>query len=59
MAIVLEDVDAAHAPQLVFPSTPDVSRCCLSLAAAVATVTGGDLGEVASLAAANLPLNIP
>ena len=59
VVVVLADVDAAHAPQTIFPSTPHVSRCCLSLSAAVVTVVGGDLGEVASLAAGNWRLKVP
>ena len=59
MVVVLADVDAVHAPRPVFPSTPDVSRCCLPLAAAVVTVAGEDLGEVTSLAAGNWRLKVP
>ena len=58
MVVVLADVDAVHAPRPVFPSTPDVSRCCLPLAAAVVTVAGEDLGEVTSLAAGNWRLKV-
>ena len=36
MVVTLADVDAVYAPRLVFPLTPNISRCCLLLATAAA-----------------------
>ena len=59
MVVALTDVDAVYAPRPVFPLTPNVLRCHLLLAAAVAAAAGGDLGEVASSAAGNWCLEVP
>ena len=62
VAVTLADVDAAHAPWPVFPSTPDILRCCLFPAAAFAEVVGGygeDLGEFAASVAGKCCFKIP
>ena len=37
MVVALADVDAVYDPRLVSPLTPNILRCCLLLATAVAT----------------------
>ena len=37
MVVAFSDINAVYAPRLVFPLTPNISRCCLLLATAVAT----------------------
>ena len=59
MVVAFAGVDVVYASQPVSPLTPDVSRCCLLLAAAVATASGEDLGEIASSAAGNWCLEVP